>query len=567
MSILSVKTSISSPNGINILYIGAMLSSLDITRILAESGQDITGAEIIGFEWYRKERAVQLYYKADRRNAITMSYHPQRSGFFILPAGRSRLDTKEKHRPFAREINGGDITSITQVPHDRFVEITVDNNSKRQYLVFEVIGPNGDVLILDNDRIVRASIRNKKGIEGKPYAPSSIPEKLNPDTLTESDIHTLFSASPETDPIRLLEKNVYGLDYYLARTIIARDSNESAIARAIRDLAACYRGDGPIYAYTIKGKTVFYPVKITGFEPAEKFKTLSQAQQEIVIGSKAEAEEASFRDITIKSLNAKIAKTSRLLNKLEKDIEEAANYERYLQYADLLKIHLAELRRGMKQITVPDLYNEDVEIRIPLEEKLTGPENVEVYSRRYRKGKEGLELLTRRLENTKQEKAFLEEALDAFDTNFEQSQNQYPELLPTITDGRPTDTTTRKPYKEYQTSTGLLILVGKTGADNDRTTFEYARPHELWFHASQCPGSHVVMKYPHKSFEPSAVEIAETAAAAAWASKARGSAKVPVSYTQKKYVRKPRKAKAGLVTIEREKTILVEPKELKKRTD
>lgn len=544
-----------------------MLSSLDISRILFESGQSLLGAEIIGIEWYRKERAVQLYFKDDRRLAITMSYHPQRSGFFILPAGRSRLDTKEKHRPFARDINEGTIIAVEQIPHDRILEISIESNAKKRTLVFEIMGPNGDLLFLDEKRIVLASIRDKKGIEGKPYSPSPLPEKLDPFTVTGQDIRDLFASSPTTDPIRLLEKNIYDVDYYFARMIIEQDSNESAIAKAINDMAALYRTDGPMYAYRIKGKTYYYPLKISGFEPTDKYKSLSQAQQEIVIGSKAEAEEESFRDLTMKALKNKIKKASRLAEKLEKDIAEAADYERYLQFADLLKIHLSELRRGMKQITVPDLYNADNDIIIPLDEKLTGPENVEAYSKRYRKGKEGLDLLRRRRENTKQELAFLEEALDSFEANFEQAQNQYPELLPTITDGRPTDTATRKPYKEYQTSTGLLILVGKTGADNDRTTFEYARPYELWFHASQCPGSHVVMKYPHKNFEPSAVEIAEAAAAAAYASKARGSAKVPVSYTLKKHVRKPRKAKSGLVTIEREKTILVEPKELEKRSD
>ena len=105
----------------------------------------------------------------------------------------------------------------------------------------------------------------------------------------------------------------------------------------------------------------------------------------------------------------------------------------------------------------------------------------------------------------------------------------------------------------------MKIFVGKDGDDNDRTTFDHAKPYELWFHASQCPGSHVVMKYPDKSFEPSKAEIAETAAIAAYYSKARNSKTVPVAYTEKRYVRKPRKAKPGLVTLEREKTVMVEP--------
>jgi predicted ribosome quality control (RQC) complex YloA/Tae2 family protein len=68
-----------------------------------------------------------------------------------------------------------------------------------------------------------------------------------------------------------------------------------------------------------------------------------------------------------------------------------------------------------------------------------------------------------------------------------------------------------------------------------------------------------VIKFPSKTFEPSKKEIEETASIAAWFSKARNDTMVPVIYTQRRYVRKPRKAKAGLVTVEREKSVMVEP--------
>ena len=69
------------------------------------------------------------------------------------------------------------------------------------------------------------------------------------------------------------------------------------------------------------------------------------------------------------------------------------------------------------------------------------------------------------------------------------------------------------------------------------------------------------MKYPNKSFQPSKAEIEETAAVAAYHSKARKDSLVPVIYTHRKYVRKPRKAKPGLVTVEREKSVMVEPRQ------
>jgi len=69
----------------------------------------------------------------------------------------------------------------------------------------------------------------------------------------------------------------------------------------------------------------------------------------------------------------------------------------------------------------------------------------------------------------------------------------------------------------------------------------------------------VVLKFPDKSFEPSKREIEETAGIAAFFSKAKKNSLVPIIYTQRRYVRKPRKAKPGLVTVEREKSVMVPP--------
>jgi predicted ribosome quality control (RQC) complex YloA/Tae2 family protein len=500
-----------------------------------------------------------------------MSFHPRRSGFYVLTAGRSRLDTSEKYRPFARDTWGGTVVSIGQIPNDRIVEIEVRAGDKRWLLVFEILGPNGNLWLLDSRKSMIASLRQKKFTAGEPYAPTALPEKLDPESITADELANLFNEHPEANPARLMEKNIYGIDYYLARALIPDGdlTDETIIEklhRRLRDVIGAYHSpDGSIYAYYIKGKSRFFPAKIPDSDPLGKYKSLSRAQRDMIDGIREDIEIESFRDRTLKHVQARIKKLKRLLTRLDTDIEEASGYERYLQFSDLLKINLSRLKRGMESIEVDDLFASEDRITIPLDSKLNGPENIESYSKRYRKGKEGLSLLKRRKENSSRELESLTEALEMFENNFDTAKNEYPELLPGPSGEPSVSVAPRLPYKEYQTSTGVTILVGKTEADNDRLTLDYSRPYELWFHASQCPGSHVVMKYPHKNFEPSKWEIEEAAMLAAFYSKARKSAKVPVSYTHKKYVRKPRGAKAGLVTIQREKTIMVEPRELKKK--
>ena len=548
-----------------------MLTSLDITRILAESAGTMIGATITAVEYYRKERTVQVYLKKDRTVCITLSFHPQQSGFYVLPAAKSRLDTPEKHRPFARELWDGTLISVKQTLNDRIVELEIGVSAKTWYLVFEIIGPNANVWQLDGDKAIFASLRQKSFSPGQPYQPPALPDKLDPAAFTSDDIRRLLDAEPEAVAARALEKGIYGVDYYLARSVIPGDEKrdpQSApmICDRLREVIDRHLSpDNPVYAYYIKGKSRFYPVEIAGHELVGKFGSLSAAQREVNAGIRQTVDIESLREQTLKSIRGRIKKAERALERLETDIAEASGFEQYRRFADLLKINLGRLKRGMDKIEADDLFAGGAKVVISLDSKLNGSENVEQYSRRYRKGKEGLDLLTRRKENLVDEIKMLETALGRFEGNFDEAQHEYPELLPTPLESGFQETVVRRPYKEYQTSTGVTLWVGKTEADNDRLTLDYAKPHELWFHASQCPGSHVVMKFPNKSFVPSKQEITEAASLAAYFSKARGSTKVPVSFTQRRYVRKPRKAKPGLVTIERHETIMVPPKELAKK--
>ena len=115
--------------------------------------------------------------------------------------------------------------------------------------------------------------------------------------------------------------------------------------------------------------------------------------------------------------------------------------------------------------------------------------------------------------------------------------------------------------RSYQTKDGWTVLVGRSNQENDYLTHRLAHPEDYWFHAHGVPGSHVVLRREGRKDNPSAKTIEEAAAIAAFFSKARHSSKAPVIYTLKKYVRKPRGAKAGLAMCQREKSIMVLPKD------
>jgi len=116
----------------------------------------------------------------------------------------------------------------------------------------------------------------------------------------------------------------------------------------------------------------------------------------------------------------------------------------------------------------------------------------------------------------------------------------------------------RMPFRTYRSSGGIAIWVGRGAASNDELTFGAAAPNDVWLHARDAAGAHVVLRWT-KSDAPPARDLREAASLAAWHSKARGAAVVPVDWTRRKHVRKPRGAKPGTVVLREERTIMARP--------
>ncbi len=106
---------------------------------------------------------------------------------------------------------------------------------------------------------------------------------------------------------------------------------------------------------------------------------------------------------------------------------------------------------------------------------------------------------------------------------------------------------------------GTPIFIGRNNRQNDLVTFKHAGPDDLWLHTKDIPGSHVILKTAGR--EPAPEALAAAALLAAYHSKARTSATVPVDYTRRRHVRKPAGAKPGFVIYDHQKTVYVTPNE------
>jgi predicted ribosome quality control (RQC) complex YloA/Tae2 family protein len=209
---------------------------------------------------------------------------------------------------------------------------------------------------------------------------------------------------------------------------------------------------------------------------------------------------------------------------------------------------------------------------VRLNPKLSATGNAELYFKRARKAERRAERVGARreeLQRARQELRDLAERLAGSpgepDAAWFEEARRLGVKLPPRDRGRHSPPEERLPSsvrpRRYDLGGGWEALVGKSRQGNDVLTHEIARPHETWMHADQAAGSHLVLRHQEKGKEPPETVLLAAARIAAYFSKARHSAKVPVLITEKRHVRRPRKGPPGTALVGKHRTVMVEPGE------
>jgi len=265
-------------------------------------------------------------------------------------------------------------------------------------------------------------------------------------------------------------------------------------------------------------------------------------------------------------LKKEIAKREKLEKNLRKDLANHGDADSWKKLGDLLLANLATAKRDGDKIFVSDFFDENVPtIEIEIGKNLSITEAAEKFFKRYTKArnakteiKQRLTILESEISGLKHQKRRLDDAVTEKDEDvLAEFFDEKPEKSRTKTKEKATENF--KGARSYKSSDGFEILVGKGAKDNDFLTFRVAKSLDLWLHAADYPGSHVVVKNPNRQEIPTNT-LREAAQIAAFFSQAKTQTKVAVHYTQKKFVNKPKGSGAGLVSLASFKTILVEPK-------
>lgn len=458
-------------------------------------------------------------------------------------------------------LQGAMIESIEQVENDRIVEITVSNKNEigdhiQATLIIEIMGKHSNILLVDKSSHKILEVIKHVGfsqnsyrtlLPGSTYIAPPSTESLNPFTIKDEKLFEILQTQ------ELTAKNLQSLFQGLGR-----DTANELENILVSDKLSTFRNFFNQKTKPCLTETSFSPVPFAN-QVGESFTSLSDLL-DTYYKDKAERDRVKQQaSELIRRVENELQKNRHKLKKQEKELLATDNAEEFRQKGELLTTFLHQAPNDQDQVILDNYYTNQP-ITIALDKALTPSQNAQRYFKRYQKLKEAVKYLTDLIEETKATILYLESVETVLNqAGLEEIAEIREELIQTgfIRRRQREKIQKRKKPEQYLASDGkTIIYVGRNNLQNEELTFKMARKEELWFHAKDIPGSHVVIS---GNLNPSDEVKTDAAELAAYFSKGRLSNLVQVDMIEVKKLNKPTGGKPGFVTYTGQKTLRVTP--------
>ena len=509
------------------------------------------------------EQELVLQIRSNRKShRLLLSAHPV---FGRIQLTESTFENPAQPSTFImvlrKYLQGAVIESIEQIENDRIVEITVSNKNEigdhiQATLIIEIMGKHSNILLVDKSSHKILEVIKHIGFSQNSYrtllpgatyiAPPST-EALNPFMVKDEKLFEILQTQ------ELTAKNLQNLFQGLGR-----DTATELERQLLNDKLATFRnffGQETNPCLTDKS---FSCVPFSS-KTAENFDSLSQLL-DIYYKDKAERDRVKQQaSELIRRVENELQKNRQKLKKQEKELLATENAEEFRQKGELLTTFLHQVPNDQDQVILENYYTNQP-ITIALDKALTPNQNAQRYFKRYQKLKEAVKYLTDLIEETKATILYLESVETVLNqAGLDEIAEIREELIQTgfIRRRQREKIQKRQKPEQYLASDGkTIIYVGRNNLQNEELTFKMARKEELWFHAKDIPGSHVVIS---GNLNPTDEVKTDAAELAAYFSKGRLSNLVQVDMIEVKKLNKPTGGKPGFVTYTGQKTLRVTP--------
>lgn len=503
-----------------------------------------------------------LTIRNNRRNyKLLLSAHPV---FGRIQTTEANFQNPQNPNTFTmimrKYLQGAVIETIQQIENDRILEIVVSNKNEigdhiKATLVVEIMGKHSNIILIDkNEHKIIESIKHvgfsqnsyRTILPGSTYIAPPKTKAINPFDISDQ---TLFELLQTND---LSPKNLQQLFQGLGRDT-ALELSHCLKDNKLNDFRQFFSRE---YYHSLTEKS-FSAVQFSSSH--ETFQSLGQLL-DYYYQEKAEKDRiAQQASDLIHRVQSELEKNIKKLAKQQDELLATENAEEFRQKGELLTTYLSIVPNN-QDIVVLDNYYTNQTIEISLDRALTPNQNAQRYFKKYQKLKEAVKHLKGIISDTKNTITYLESVETSLNhASMEDINDIREELVETgFIKRRAHDKQhKRKKPEQYLASDGkTIIMVGRNNLQNDELTFKMARKGELWFHAKDIPGSHVLIR---DNLNPSDEVKTDAAELAAYYSKARLSNLVQVDMIEAKKLNKPSGTKPGFVTYTGQKTLRVTP--------
>jgi predicted ribosome quality control (RQC) complex YloA/Tae2 family protein len=525
-----------------------------------------------------------------KRDWLDISWHPQAARICIGDPPPRTPDTFTFSQQLLHQLGSLALVAIEKIaPWERAVDLQFarrPGESALYHLYVEIMGKYSNVILTDADNIIitvahqvnqqQSSVRPI--LTGQPYEkPPSLTGVIP--SLDESQERWLERVSLIPGAIkRQLLKSYRGVSPSLVQSLLLAANLDPEITtdalnpddwrilfhywqKWLQALEECKFDPAWITdGYTVLNWCNLKPAKNTQ-ELLNRYYTDQLNQQTF----------SQLRHQLSQKLNNFLEKLRTKAATFEQRLQQSDRADEYRQKADLLMAHLQDWLPGMKEITLPD-FETSLPVAIALEPDKNAVQNAQRLYKQHQKLKRARTAVEPLLAEVKAEIEYLEqvEAAIAHIDNYQTTEDLQAleeireELVqqgyieePEYKSRSSTETATTNFYR-YRTQSGFEVLIGRNNRQNDQLTFRVAGDYDLWFHAQEIPGSHVLLRREPGTV-PEDVDLQYTANLAAYYSRGRQSEQVPVVYTELKHVYKPKGAKPGIAIYKQERVIWGQP--------
>jgi len=527
-----------------------------------------------------------------QRGWLEISWHPQAAHICIGDPPPRTPDTFTFSQQLLHQLNSLALVSCACVaPWERVVDLQFARRPGEPalwHLYVEIMGKYSNVILTNSAKeIITAAhqvspqqssvrlIRTGQSYELPPALTGTVPSLSEPQERWQERVSLVPGALK-----RCLLKSYRGLSPYLVQSMVkvaGLDPEQSTDSLNANDWQRLFsRWQEWLQALD---KSQFHPgwtaegYTVIGWNLIQPATNIQDLLNRYYTQQLNQQEFSQLRHQLSQKLNHLLEKLRLKLGTFEERLQQSDHADYYRQQADLLMAHLQDWQPGMKSITLSD-FESGNPVAIALDPEKNAIQNAQSLYKRAAKLKRARAAVEPLLAEVQQEIEYLEQVeaaitqIDRYQTSedlealkeireelIQQGYLEEPEY-----GRRSANTAFSTNFHRYRTPSAFELLIGRNNQQNDQLTFRLAGDYDLWFHAQEIPGSHVLMRV-----EPGAVpdeaDLQFAADFAAYYSRSRQSDRVPVVYTEPKHVFKPKGAKPGIAVYNQERVIWGRPQQ------